>query len=610
VGRRLLFVLAAAAALLIPAQARAGIPLTACGSTGVQCGTVVVPLDRTGKTTGTIPLYVEYLPAPSRVVRGTLFFIAGGPGQGSASSFDFSSAAAVSFYQAVFPGYAFVAFDNRGTGKSGLLDCPGLQRAVGVTLEQEQALTRECADQIGPTRQFYATRDHAEDIEAVRQALDLGKIGLYGVSYGTKLALAYALAHPGSVDRLLLDSVVPPDYPDPFDRVVASQMPATLNAFCAGGRCRGATSSYAADVAAVANRFEAKPAVGTVIAPGGRKVSVRLNGEDFVGMMIDSDLSPGLAAELPAAVHAARGGYTKPLLRLFNIDQRTSVLTSESLSFGLNAATNCADGHFPWSPDTPIESRQGIWNAAVAAEPASSFGLFGKWAARLGTASFCLQWPSPAGNTPLGAGPLPNVPVLALSGGYDMRTPTANAVSIISKFPQGHLVVVPGVGHDALDSDFSACSARDVRQWMLGATLPAVHTCPRAAPFVKVLTAFPRSGPAHTAAATVAAAAKTVRESEAAWLQAIFSPVDLAPAGLYGGKVTPNPSGLGFTLTSYSVAPGIALSGKVTAKLSDTHFVFSGTLRVSGPRAVGGTLKLTAKGVAGSLGGRRVSAGV
>src|SRR5207249_10994840 len=58
---------------------------------------------------------------------------------------------------------------------------------------------------------------------------------LYGVSYGTKLAVAYALAHPANVERVILDSVVVPTYPDPFDRNVLTQMPATLRRFCSGG---------------------------------------------------------------------------------------------------------------------------------------------------------------------------------------------------------------------------------------------------------------------------------------------------------------------------------------------------------------------------------------
>jgi pimeloyl-ACP methyl ester carboxylesterase len=536
-----------------------------------------------------------------------MFLIAGGPGQGSASAFDLGSRDSADFFQTIFPGYTLVAFDNRGTGKSGLIDCAALQRAVGVSVERERALTRDCAEQIGPTRRFYATRDHAEDIESVRTALGFGRVALYGVSYGTKLALAYALAHPSSVDRLVLDSIVPPSYPDPFEAPVLTQMPATLNAFCAGARCRGATSNFGGEVAALANQLEAKPAQGVVIAPGGGRKTVRMNGEDLVGLVIDSDLSPGLAAELPAAVHAARGGYTRPLLRLFDIDQRTSNLDSAELSFGLNVATNCADGHFPWSPDTPVDARTGIWNSAVAAQPAGSFGPFGAWAARLGTASLCLEWPSPSGNTPLGPGPFPNVPVLLVDGGYDLRTPVANAVAVARQFPQSHLIVVPGVGHSVLTADFSFCAAQAVRQWIQGATLPASAECPRTPALVQTLTAFPRRS-VRTAQGTLTVAAKAVREAEAAWLQTLFASDAISPAGLYGGKLASS-GGSGFTLMRYSVAPGVFVTGKVKAKI-DAPISFSGTVRVSGPRAVAGTLRVTRTTVSGTLGGRRVSAGL
>jgi pimeloyl-ACP methyl ester carboxylesterase len=600
--RRLICASTLFVALLAPAQAHAAIPLSSCGATGVQCGTVVVPLDRSGQTPGTIPLHVEVLPAEIQPV-GVMFLIAGGPGQGSAGSFDLSSPIAVGFYRDIFPGYMLVAFDNRGTGRSDLIDCPALQRAVGVTVEEERRLTRECADLIGPRRRFYATRDHAEDIESVRTALGLGRIGLYGVSYGTKLSLAYALAHPTSVARLLLDSVVLPTYPDPFDRVVLREMPGTLNAFCAGGRCRGATSNFGAEVAALANKLEARPVRGTVVTVGGGRRAVRMNGEDLLQLVVDSDLSPGLAAELPAAVHAARAGYARPLLRLFHFDQRSSTFDSEDLSFGLNVATNCADGRFPWSPDTPVGARSAIWEAAVAGQPTGAFGPFGNWAARLGTASLCLEWPSPAGNTPLGSGPFPNVPMLAINGGYDLRTPVANAAAIVSQFPQGHLVVVPGIGHSVV-SPLVPCAANTVRIWIRGAALPPSAACPRQPPFVKTLTAFPKTA-TKTAASTVAIAAKTVREAEASWLQVALSGTSFAPPGLYGGKVVSNAAG--FTMTRYSVAAGVVVSGGIKLR-PGLPLTFTGTVRVSGAKAVGGTLRVTRTKVSGTLGGRRVSA--
>jgi pimeloyl-ACP methyl ester carboxylesterase len=603
VARRLVLALSIAAALVAPSHARAAIPLVSCGATGVQCGTVVVPLDRSGRAPGTVSLHVEVLPAQRSV--GAVFLIAGGPGQGSAESFPLGNRAQVEDLQNAFPGYMLVAFDNRGTGKSGLIDCPAVQKALDVSAEQERVLTRGCAERIGPSREFYATRDHAEDVESVRTALGLGRIALYGVSYGTKLVLAYALAHPAGVDRIVLDSVVPPTYPDPFDRPVLQEMSGTLNTFCAGGRCKGATANYAAEVAALANRLEAKPVRGPIIVPGGGRKTIRMNGEDLLGLIIDSDLNPGLAAELPAAVHAARGGYLRPLLRLFDLDLRGSVIRVDDLSFGLNVATNCADGRFPWSPDTPVAARQGLWDATVAAQPAGAFGPFGRWAARMGTASACLEWPSPAGSTPLGPGPFPNVPLLALNGDYDLRTPVANAAAVVSQFPQGHLVVVPGVGHSVFTADFSQCAGNTIRQWIQGAALPRAAACQRVPPFVRTLTAFPRTA-RKTSAGTAVVVAKTVREAEASWAQAVLSSLAVSPPGLYGGKVVAS-SGLAFTLSRYSLAPGVTVSGRLTVK-PPIPLGLGGTVRVSGPKAVAGTLRISGGKVSGTLGGRRVSA--
>jgi pimeloyl-ACP methyl ester carboxylesterase len=601
VGRSLVLIASLAAALFAPSQARAAIPLVNCGATGVQCGTVAAPLDYSGRTPGTVPLHVEVL-MPAIQPVGTMFLIAGGPGQGSAGSFQLALAAAVQQFQDAFPGYRLVAFDNRGTGKSGLIDCPAIQTGINLSIEQERTVTRQCAEQIGPNRQFYATRDHAEDIETVRKALGLGKIGLFGVSYGTKLALAYALAFPGSVDRILLDSVVPPTSPDPFDRPVLQEMAGTLNTFCAQGRCRGATTSYAADVAAVANRLEASPVTGAITVAGGTR-SVHMNGEDLISVIIDSDLNPGLAAELPAAVRAARGGYMRPLLRLKDFDVRSSVLKAEDLSFGLNAATNCADGQFPWSPDTPEAARQSLFDAAVAAQPAGAWGMFGTWASLVGTASFCLDWPSPVGSTPLGAGPLPNVPMLALDGGYDLRTPVANALSILGSFPQGHVIVVPGVGHSVFTADLSGCAPSVVRQWIRGASIPRTGSCPRVPPAMQTVTAIPRTA-RKAAAATAAIVAKTVHEGEAAWGEAIFNGASTT-SGLYGGRVVATSTG--FSMTGYTLVPGVVLNGRLAFIPGKLPLAFVGTVRVSGPKAVAGTLKVTRTRLTGTLGGRKVS---
>jgi len=602
---RLLLGLAVVAAIAVPGQARASIALTPCKTGGVQCGTVDVPLDRTGVIPGTIPLHVEVLPADG-AVRGVMFLIAGGPGQGSSEAFDLSPGLNRDLMRFMFPGYTFVAFDNRGTGKSNLIDCPRLQASVIATAEQDAALAAECAGIIGPQRVFYATRDHAEDIESVRAALGIDRIGLFGVSYGTKLSLAYALAHPNRVERLVLDSVVPTTFPDPFDRNVLSEMPGTLSSFCAS-ICKAATPNFSGDLVRLANKIEAKPIKGKIIGSNGKLKNVDMNGEQLLTMLVDADLNPGLAAEAPAAVHAALAGNIRPLLRIYDLDLTSSALRAEDLSFGLNAATNCADGQFPWSPNTPPAERRAAIDSAVGSLPPGALGGFGNWAARIGTAFFCEQWPSPSGNTELGPGPFPNVPVLAISGGFDLRTPTANALAVLSSFPQGRLIVVPGVGHSVTSplSDTSACSQNAVRQWILGTLVaPTRAACPRVQPLAKVVGAFPARPTRRSLSSTLVVASKAVRDAEATFFQAAFSSTGFKPRGLYGGTLAITKDG--FKLTRYSIAPGVVVTGNLAIVNIGPPVGWKGTIRVAGPAAVAGTLRFSKDTVTGTLGGHRV----
>jgi pimeloyl-ACP methyl ester carboxylesterase len=567
----------------------------------VQCSTVDVPLDRTGQVPGTISLHVEVVPAQA-TPRGAIFLIAGGPGQGSAHVFGLDNPNAISAYRFLFPGYTLVAYDDRGTGASGLIDCPAVQ--VAITPEQNRAAAVGCAQQLGPGRAYYSTAEHAEDMEAVRTALGFDKIALYGVSYGTKLAQAYALAHPDHVERLVLDSVVPADLVDPYGASDLKSMPSKLDGFCSDGGCRAATRNYSGDVAAVANALAAKPLSGKVLLANGKTITKRIDGISLLGTVLDSDLNPGLAAELPAVVHAARNGNTQPLLRLVYLRERDAITPSIDLSFGLYLATVCRDGPFPWAPETPVAQRQPILDAAVAALPSDAFGPFGKWAYKFGNADTCLVWPSPSGGAALGPGPLPDVPMLAISGGYDMRTPTDGAQTVVSRFRQGQLVVVPGVGHSTTTADYSGCAAQKLRAFMLGGTVAG--TCARPQALVRPIPALPAAGQARPAKPlgplqTYSIAARALADAEAIWIGAGGT---TAIPGIWGGKLTPG--GREFTLSRYAIAKGVAVSGKIKLTTTSLPLLFEGTLTVTGPAASTGLLGLKGTSLRGTLGGRIV----
>src|SRR5215207_2452155 len=153
---------------------------------GVDCLEVSVPLDRARPGGQRLSLHVERWTAPA--ARGVAVILAGGPGQAATRVYDVGAAA----LHDLLPGYTLVAFDARGTGRSGLLRCPELESpdvAVATPL-------RACADRLGPGRRFYTTAETAADLEAVRSTLGAGRVLLWGTSYGTKVALDYARRYP------------------------------------------------------------------------------------------------------------------------------------------------------------------------------------------------------------------------------------------------------------------------------------------------------------------------------------------------------------------------------------------------------------------------------
>jgi hypothetical protein len=413
------------------------------------------------------------------------------------------------------------------------------------------------------------------------------------------------------VDRLLLDSVADAQGRDPFALDDLQQMPKGLASLCSGGICKAATSNFGGEVAKLANRMAAHPLKGKVAKAAGGTKTVRANGIDFLsGALLDTDLNAGLAAEVPAAVHAALRGRLRPLLRLVALDRESSATPAEDLSMGMFTATVCDDGPFPWDPETPLAQRPAKLAAARNALPSGSTGPFGLWATELGPAATCLLWPPQARRPGIGAGPLPNVPVLVFEGERDLRTPLSNGAALAARFPQGHLVTVPGVGHSVLGTDLTTCTQNAVATWLSGG-VPASR-CPRSPLLVNPIGAFPTSVVSlgsRVRGRTLAAVSKTVREAAASWAFALtgFGGAH-AIAGLYGGSI--RISGTTFTLKRYSLVPGVQVSGSLHLYRPDRGAIlparFVGSLRVLGAKAAHGQLSVRPKVLSGMLGGLRV----
>ena len=251
------------------------------------CATLTVPLDHAGRVPGTIAIkYAVQRRVPA--TRPVLVALSGGPGQSSVS-------AAESFALSLEPAlkrYRLVVLDQRGTGASGALSCPVIQREDGLAPVVPQELA-DCAALIGARRAFYSTVDSVGDLEALRQALGVDRIALMGVSYGTFVAQQYARLFPQHTDRLILDSVVGAKGIDPYLLDTYLRMPRVLREQCARRACSGITKHPVADVAKLVATLEKGAIRGSTYDYRGRRHATRYDtADDLANILIGADLNP------------------------------------------------------------------------------------------------------------------------------------------------------------------------------------------------------------------------------------------------------------------------------------------------------------------------------
>ncbi|OAG68866.1 peptidase S33 family protein [Xanthomonas floridensis] len=162
-------------------------------------------------------MFVRRLPTadPSKR-RGEVWLIAGGPGEAGASLYPM-----ISTYRRAFPGYDLIIPDHRGTGRSARL-CPvqeAPQSADGVGLagaEWGPCIGTLYAD--APRTKAFTITEAAQDLALlIRQQRRKGQVLLYGVSYGTQLALRTLQVAPIPLDGLVLDGLVPPETATQWD---------------------------------------------------------------------------------------------------------------------------------------------------------------------------------------------------------------------------------------------------------------------------------------------------------------------------------------------------------------------------------------------------------
>ena len=577
-----------------------------CGPYGFSCARLNVPLDRTGEVPGRVALFVKRYPSTDKPRRGVLIAFAGGPGQSATRAFGGRGARSI---LAAARNRDLIVYDQRGTGDSGLLLCPRLQSANILAAGDEAAA---CAKRLGRRRAFYTSRDTADDVEALRKRLGVDEVSLYGVSYGTRSALSYALRYPGRVDRLVLDSVVEPDGVDALYRRTFEAVPRVLADLCRDA-CRSFTADPVADVAALVRRMDGGSLRGPVVDARGRRRQRAIDSWRVFSLLQSGDFDPGLRAAFPGAVAAARDGDLAPLLRLH---RRAFALEGgpfdpRALSAALYAATSCEEGMMPWRRGAPFADRSRQTAESVSLIPAEVFAPFDRAAAmRSDFIDLCSRWPEKTKAPVPGPGPLPDVPTLIINGADDLRTPVESARVVARQLPRSRLLVLPGIGHSALSVDPTGCAARAYLRFLNGGRVP--RRCkgvrgPRPAP--RPPSSLPEVAPLPGLDArrgrALAALRLTLDDVAESTQIDSFTKAGrhVVGGGLRAGRYRFGLDSL-LVLRELSYVPGLRVSGRIARFRTGR---MRGRLRLEGGAAISGVLRLRGREVNGKLGGKRVS---
>lgn len=561
---------------------------------GVECMAVPVPLDRSGAVPGTVNLDVRRVPARQGPSRGTIFFVAGGPGQSAVGALpDIAS-----LFSRTLPNYDILTYDQRGTGRSGALKCSALENPGE---RSETDASADCAKELGPKRGFYRTADSVDDLEAVRQAAGGPQLSIYAVSYGAKVAGEYARRFPVGVSRLLLDSPTPLNGTDPLDIRRLRAMPPVFSALCARGACPFTRSAYG-DLSSLAKRLRRGALKGTVVDSRGRGRRASALIGDLYGATVTSDTAAGLRAQLPSAFRSALRGDADPLLRALVSAGGPQAFTAqkevEDISFVTNRATLCAESPFPWSPaSAPNRDRIARLNRAIDQAGATAFAPFGPIVPiLLGTATpGCLRWPAVTPPAPVG-GPGPAVPTLVLSGLEDLRTPLASSREVAAGYPGGQVLTIPFTGHSVVGTDLSLCAPRAAISFLGGGSAPAA--CPASGRDIPVAPVAPRSlrslRPLRFRGVRGRTVRATVRTASDVLAQLIDVGGPVRLGGLRGGRLAFD-GRRRIVLADYEYVPGVRVSGVL--RFNERVGALIGTLRVSGGGAVPAIVRITGSGV-------------
>ncbi len=245
-----------------------------------------------------------------------------------------------------------ILMDNRGTGLSGAINCARLQQGIG----DFTGATGACARHLGVAANAYGTGAAADDLKDILDVLHVGKVDVYGDSYGTYFAQTFAVRHPVKTRAIVLDGAFSLGGFDPWERNESADLRAAWRAVCARwGNC----TNILGEITQLAAALDAKPLNAVVRDADGAAHRVHVDGSSLAQLTVDASSSYSIYRDLAAAGRAYMSGRPGPLLRLAGEDlAQFDNGPPRWYSLGALQAVVCHDYPTIWNRSATIATRR------------------------------------------------------------------------------------------------------------------------------------------------------------------------------------------------------------------------------------------------------------
>ena len=443
----------------------------------VSCHTVTVAADRTRPQGPTMALFVAIVKGDGAPVPpDPVVYFSGGPGGVGVTK------ERVQRYLTSDPtgGRDVVLFDQRGTGRSGpSLECPEVSSAALAVLAGTQPRSAVVPGAIrtafdacyrrlaaaGVDLGVYNTEITADDAEDIRAALGYDRWNLFGISYGTTVALAMLQRHPEHVRAAVIDSVLSTTSPDTTqnltDRLLSGR--SRLVQGCASDpACNRAYPDLGGTIARVIATYNAAPhpvRLPDATAAGGVR-TLQITGDDISAGLIRAQYDESYLPLLPNIIHALDKGQTGVIDTLAS----TGLDFWSGLSAGNAVTVECADRQRVADGGDP---------GAAAAHPELTLFLAG--AAVLDN---CATWKVPPVSKQFNQPVHSDVPTLVVAGAFDPIIPPDQSKAVADALGHSVFVEVANGGHGPIYA--SACTTSIFTAFLRAGDTSIDTTCAQA----------------------------------------------------------------------------------------------------------------------------------